>query len=269
MIVVANRAIYGDGRPFDLPDHWEAVHTEVLDTAVAQARKALNGDCATDRVAPCFDRNSSYCGTLFLDIEPNAPDLIEPSDLYAVTTLSMDLDPRHGRLLLGRGEVREGVRRELRAISPSLPIQYLDVAPEGSVETLLRMWELHSRLSHLLGDTSTWWVFAAKLAARKRPYLFPVRDNLVAQYLAGGRPLRRNDGWPGDFSVDIQVYGYLMTHPAVRADLTALANSLAERKVQAEHIDLRLLDIALWMAAVGAHRTPSSESDPQPELPAS
>ena len=49
------------------------------------------------------------------------------------------------------------------------------------------------------------WVFAAKLCARKGPKLFPVRDDLVCRWLADGRRLRKGNGWPGNFSIDIQV----------------------------------------------------------------
>lgn len=112
------------------------------------------------------------------------------------------------------------------------------------------MYELQSTFRGLLSGGSQRWVTAAKLCARKRPRLFPVRDNLVCEYLSGGRPLKTGDGWPGDFSIDIQVYGYLMTHPKVIAGLSWVRDELETgRAIRVDDEDLRLLDSALWMAA--------------------
>lgn len=256
-----NAGQYADGRTFPLPDGWASARPEVLDTARAQTLQALDLDRCVDRLSAYYDRESAYAGTLFLDVEPNNPDLVEPSDLYAVTTLSMDLDPRHGRLLLDAGDVREGVRRELRGIPANLPIEHLDAAPLGAAETLQRTWELHLRLRGLLGENSSWRVFAAKLSARKRPYLIPVRDNLVCEHLAGGRPLRRDSGWPGDFSIDMQVYAYLMTDSTIRRALADVGRAHTERRVRADSIELRLLDAALWTAA---GRRPRTVDESQP-----
>lgn len=228
-----------------------------------QTLEALQSVACVNRLSNYYDRGSAYAGTLFLDVEPNNPDLIEPSDLYAITTLSMELDPRHGRLLLDAGDVREGVRRELRAIPANVPIQHLDAAPDGAAETLQRTWELHCRFRRLLGENSNWWVFAAKLAARKRPYLFPVRDNLVCQYLRGGHPLRRDNGRPGNFSIDMQVYAYLMTDSEVRSKLTDLNTALVERGIRGDSIELRLLDAALWTAVADRRAAPLHPDEPE------
>ena len=77
------------------------------------------------------------------------------------------------------------------------------------------MWDLHDTFrSSLASDDheSIRWVFAAKLCARTGPLLFPVRDELVCRWLGGGHP-RNGDGKPGDFSIDIQAYAYLMLTP--------------------------------------------------------
>ena len=162
----------------------------------------------------------------------------------------MKLDARHGRLLLDEGEVRNGVRRQLRNLDPHLPVTDLQHGDGGSAETLARMYELQSTFRSLLSGGSQRWVTAAKLCARKRPRLFPVRDNLVCEYVGGGRPLKSGDGWPGDFSIDIQVYGHLMTHPKVIAGLGRLRDELESgRAIRVDDEDLRLLDSALWMAA--------------------
>lgn len=240
----------GDARAFALPGDWTQASAEVLETAVAQALTALTGDLAAASLGRYYDRGSSYAGTMFLDAQPNDPFSIQAADLYAVTTLSIRLDARHGRLLLDDGEVRVGVSRQLRGLEPHLPLTDLQSGEGGSAETLLRMYELQRTFRGLLSGGSQRWVTAAKLCARKRPRLFPVRDNLVCEYLGGGRPLKSGDGWPGDFSIDIQVYAHLLTHAKVIAALSWLRNELASlTDLRLDEEDLRLLDSALWMAA--------------------
>jgi hypothetical protein len=222
----------------------------VLDTARGQALAALTGAESRDDLARYYDRAGAYAGTLFLDAQPNNPHSIEAADLYAVTTLSMKLDARHGRLLLDEGEVRSGVQRQLRNLDADLPITDLEHGEGGSGETLVRMYELHKHFRDLLAGDSMRWVTAAKLSARKRPRLFPVRDNLVTEHLGGGRRLKTGDGWPGDFSIDIQIYAYLMTHPQVISGLSWLRDELTRhRGIRVDDENLRLLDSALWMAA--------------------
>lgn len=249
---MAQQGQYGsnDGRTFTLPEGWVPAADEVLATAREQTLAAVTGDASCERLARYYDRNGSYAGTLFIDAEPNDSFDIGAADLYAVTTLSMDLNARQGRLLLDVGDVRAGVLRQLRNLDPSLPITDLEHGQGGSAETLQRMYELHHRFRTLLADEGNRWVFAAKLCARKRPRLFPVRDNLVCTYLSAGRPLKSGDGWPGDFSVDIQVYAYLTTLPQVRSALSWLRAELTDKRgVQLDDGDLRLLDSALWMTA--------------------
>lgn len=255
--VMTEHGRYGadDRPPYALPDGWNPVDNEVLKTARTQALAALTGNGAVDAVARYYTPEGSYAGTLFLDVEPNDPFNVEAADLYAVTTLSMKLDARHGRLLLGDRDVRAGVHRQLRSLDPSLPITDLEHGAGGSADTLQQMYELHHRFRTLLAGGSQRWVTAAKLCARKRPRLFPVRDNLVCVYLGGGRPLKSGDGWPGDFSVDIQVYAHLMTHPPARAALSWLREEMTGRGLRVDDEDLRLLDAALWMAADKQGRT--------------
>ena len=96
------------------------------------------------------------------------------------------------------------------------------------------------------------WVFAAKLLARKRPALFPVRDAKVCIYLTGGKPLGRKAGRLGWFSRDIQVFAYLIAHPQVRERLTEARRQFTTSHPEwpINHHDLRLLDVVLWMHAI-------------------
>jgi hypothetical protein len=250
------RGCYGDGRTLDLPDGWAPASNEVLETCTDQTLAALTDADSVDAVARYYDRDGSYAGTLFLDVEPNDPFGIEPSDLYAVTTLSMKLDARHGRLLLDDGDIRTRVGGQLRNLDPDLRISDLDRGEGGSAEMLTRMYDLHRGFRSLLAGSSNRWVTAAKLCARKRPRLFPVRDNLVCEYLGGGRPLKSGDGWPGDFSIDIQVYAYLLTNRRIDAALNRVRSALTENLgVRIDQENLKLLDSVLWMAAGRQRRT--------------
>lgn len=234
---------------FALPEGWQPASNEVLATARTQALSALIEDAARE-TAPYYDPSGAYAGTLFLDVEPNEPHSVEASDLYAVTTLSMKLHARHGRLILEPGSAREDVQRQLRSLSHTLRITDLGDGEAGSAETLARMYKLHAYIRDLLAGTSQRWVTAAKLCARKRPRLFPIRDNLVCEYLGASRKLKTGDGWPGDFAVDIQVYAYLMTEPAIQDALAELRGTLSNAYgLRVDDEDMRLLDAALWMKA--------------------
>ena len=121
-----------------------------------------------------------------------------------------------------------------------------------SVRILQAMDGLQTELRSIPKPSSNKWVFAAKLAARKRPELFPVRDNVVCRYLAGVHTLQR--GHIGSFRIDIQVFAFVMSDSGVRAALNSHRYML--RKLYGPRInavpDLRLLDSSLWMAGVGA-----------------
>lgn len=68
----------------------------------------------------------------------------------------------------------------------------LDYSDHEVAAAKVAMWQLYGEIRTLLPaqpGSSNRWVFAAKLCARKRPYLFPVRDRSVCELLAG-RPLR-------------------------------------------------------------------------------
>lgn len=242
---------YGDdGRAgYELPGGWLAVGDDVYTTALNNTLEALSAEAVFDRLRRYYDREGHYAGTLFLDVQPNFPNTIEPSDLYALTTLSIDVDPLQGRLLLDSSSQQRQVRRLLRSIPDDLPLT--DIGSAGA-EMLIRMEELHSLLRTSLGGSSNRWVFASKLCARKRPSLFPVRDNLVCELLGGWAKLSPGNGRPGNFRVDIPVYAFLVTHPEVRSLLAARRGELHESGIEVDLEDLRLLDACLWMAAKAA-----------------
>jgi Family of unknown function (DUF6308) len=242
---------YADGRSYQLPTGWPQAIQEVLDTSVNQALVALRAPQCADRIRGYYNREGDFSGTTFLDVQPNDPFDITAADLWAVATLNVPVLARHGRLLLDANDARTRILRQLELLdSIDLPIADLEQGKNGSTTTLDHMWNLHHAFRSLLSSDdkeSIRWVFAAKMCARKRPRLFPVRDQLVCRWLGGGRPLRTGDGWPGDFSIDIQVYAYLMTHEGVRSEIARIHDQINEVRLDEE--DLRLLDVALWRHA--------------------
>jgi len=254
---------YADHRTYPLPRGWTPVSTDTLELAAEQAVQALETPAAVDRLLGYYDPASDYAGTTFLDVRPNDPDTVGAADLWAVSTLSMPTYVRQGRQLIDDPDVHRNVTRLLRSIDADLPLSdlehadhpYDDATPADVPEErplLDRMLELQSRFRTLLATaekSSNHWVFAAKLCARKRPLLFPVRDNLVCAYLAGGKPLGAAPGQLGRFRPDIQVYAYLITHPDVRHGLDAIRGAVTEDGVRVDEPPLRLLDAVLWTQA--------------------
>lgn len=114
------------------------------------------------------------------------------------------------------------------------------------------MRQLHDEIRTLLASdqkTSNRWVFAPKLCARKRPYLFPVRDNKVCEYLASAK-LKRGTGM-SQFDNDLQVFGYLMSHQQICEAIAGIRTTLESEGAVLDGTDLRLLDVALWTASQG------------------
>ncbi len=105
---------------------------------------------------------------------------------------------------------------------------------------------LDTELRRTPDATANRWVFAAKVCARKRPDLFPLRDRLVCTYLAGSHDLRSSA--LGPFRTDVQVFASLMSDPAVREAIAGHRTELGDAAARVP--DLRLLDAALWLAAL-------------------
>ena len=262
-------AVYGDGREFELPSGWTRLDDGLRQQALTRAMEAFGGPSAvsnsqipvavSDRVAAFYDPDSNYSGALFEMVEPNETWSVEAADLWAVSTLSMKVPPLTGRRLLTPGPSRSNVARYLHLLPPTLPITEL------TPRVLETMWDLYDCFRSIMASaeqTSNWWVFAAKLSARKRPLLFPVRDSLVCGYLSQWRPLGGRSAQLGWMSQDMQVFAYLMTSPTLRQALTDLREELSRSRVAAhlDWSDLRLLDAVLWTAAK-RERSQASDGD--------
>jgi hypothetical protein len=247
-------SIYGDGRAMALPDDWPPVEASMLDTALTMTQRACTGDQgsvehAADRLLRYYDPNGKYAGSTFLGVPSGNHYAVTASDLWAVTTLEMKIPPDAGRRLLDPGPLRSIIEAELRALPP-------DAALSATTPTLLdHMSDLYNAIRTMvppLGKRPTnQWVLSAKICARKRPLLFPVRDSMVCRFLSSNRTMGSRPGQLGWFSRDIQVLAYLSTHPLVQQNLGDIRTRL--REVQptwaVDQSDLRLLDVVLWCEA--------------------
>ena len=95
--------------------------------------------------------------------------------------------------------------------------------------------------------TSNPWVTASKICARKRPHLFPVRDNVVLDFL----------GLPKTYPVDWPAFQALVSDRESLIALTGHVRGLRGKEgvdVGDELHLLRHLDVALWMHAIATTR---------------
>lgn len=246
---------YGDGeRRMTLPQGWKPVEGTMFSTALAQTRQAFTGGAgdvehAVKHLTAYYDPAGRYAGATFLDVEGYDDYAITAADLWAVTTLSMEVPPEAGRALMNPGPLRTIVNSKLRHLPATLPLS--DVAPQH----LDHMYDLYTAIRTMLPalgkrDTNQ-WVVASKICARKRPMLFPVRDKQVCTYLGNNRLTGDKPGRLGSFGRDIQVFAYLSTHKDVRNWIKTARDEVLEQHPTwtVDWSDLRVLDIVLWMEA--------------------
>ena len=237
---------YADGRSFLLPDGWPSLLEDVLGAAVERARIAVFGEDALRRLLRYYNPSGGFASTSFLDAQPNPPKDIVAADLYAVSRLSMTIGSVQGRLLLDSGAKRTDALALLNAVDPEATIAGLNA------ELLTDMWNIHDHFRTLLTTTtrnSNHWVFAAKLCARKRPSLFPVRDSKVRDFLTGEFRSKKTIHRLGLFGNDMQVLAYLMTHAEFLGRLAELRGDCLQSDIRLDAPLLRVLDVLLWTKA--------------------
>lgn len=235
---------------YALPQGWHPVDCHVLDDALSRALDAWGRDAA-DRVRAYYDPSSDYAGGLLTQVPESDPGYVDAADLFAVTTLSMRIHPKVARALTTENSAtRQALTRALNPsrVPTTLPITALDQEPGEPGEVLAFLESAYIELRTARSTSSNAWVFAAKMCARKRPHLAPVRDRVVCELLNGG-PLRR--GGVGSFQVDIQVFAYIMSSPETTRRLLELRSEVTRRGVELEKSDLRLLDVVLWTRGIG------------------
>jgi len=228
-----------------VPERWAPVPPEAWKHAKSQALAALDLEGPRPvgpRLAAYYDRDGDFAGASFADLSPNDPADITATDLHAVSTLSVTVGPGATRRFLDSGPVRSALLAKLSDV----PCVELHVA---GPETLTAMAAFYAEVKHHLGEPSSAssdrWVTASKLCARKRPYLFPVRDSVVRDLLGLTQY--------GEYQIDWQVYRSLIgDDKVIRASDTAIAAAhqvAGTRRLQTDRDRLRVLDAALWTYA--------------------
>lgn len=219
---------------------WWRPDPTLMAEAVKLARQVVETPEATDDLISYYTVDSNYAGATFADLAPNDPYSIGPADLLAVTTLSVDVKPYAIRTLT---ELRaDEITSRLEQLDPELRLESIDPAtharPMGDLQDLMR-----SCLGRAGAATANPWVTASKLCARKRPHLFPVRDNVVLDFL----------GLPKTYPVDWPAFQGLMADQSLMAELEKRIDEAANADGVAigdpTH-RLRHLDVVLWMHAI-------------------
>lgn len=241
------------------PDQWKDVPAGVFETARERTLAALELPSAAVHLAWYYDPNGNFAGSSFSQLGPNVHDDITATDLHATELLFVRIGPRSTRRLLEDGPHRTEVLAALR--DGALDTELLIAGP-ATLEAMARLHEaVKLALSTPSAKRSSPWVTAAKLCARKRPDLFPVRDNLVQRYLGMDRYQ--------SYEIEYQVYRALIGDTEVvkavdRAVTEAHAVDLSQDLVITE-ARLRVLDAALWTHAKYGTSAPRHET-PVPEL---
>jgi len=193
-----------------------------------------------DGLAEYYDVDGNYAGATFATLGRNDPFDITADDLHAVSMLSVTVEPFATRRLLEPGEPRERVIAALQRVPIALKLR------DASGEHLKACWEFHDAVKAAIGQrtNSNPWVTAAKITARKRPHLIPVRDNVVGKGLGNGAVKSTSVYW--------QIMRGLLRTPEVAEAIAAARERLSTdahatgRTIVVDDSDLRLLDAALW-----------------------
>ena len=232
-----------DAAPWDSkPDDWKDVPAGVRESAKSQALAALDTGGQRPvgpRVAYYYDRDRNYAGASFASMYPNDPNDVTATDLHAVSLLSVTVGPRATRRLLDDGPERNEILKALRQV----PVTDLQVAGPDVLPAMGALQE--SVKSHLSAPDTKFpnsWVTAAKICARKRPSLFPVRDRVVCEYLG----LLRHGSWQIDYQVFRALIGDAEVIQACGAAVHAAHDAAGDRRLVLDIEALRVLDAALW-----------------------
>lgn len=227
------------------PEPWAVPPPHLLNDARRKALDALatsGSRPVQDRLSRFYDIGGGYAGASFALLPPNVPQTITATDLHATTLLSVTIGPGATRRLLETGPIRDRVVQALGDL-PSCALAEADADGFAAMDNFYRV--IKTALSAPGTKRKNQWVTASKLCARKRPELFPVRDNLVCNYLGLMPPARVSNR-----RVDWQVFQFLIGDEDI---LTAIKELPEVVQVFAEGVHLRmdttplrLLDAALW-----------------------
>lgn len=227
-----------------VPEDWRRAEP-FYDGALDRALTVLRDPRTPERLTRYYERTSNYAGAEFTRLSDDEPGQVTERDLLAVSLLDAPIPPVMLRALLTEGETRTQIGHLLS--EERLPLHAK--LEEATPELLAAMDELYTTLRALVPTGRVRegyamnWITAAKLCARKRPDLFPVRDEIVCRYLGT---------WPSRYQIDWQVFARVIGNEEVRDRLTRLVDRVAED----DNVDvgnpahlLRHLDVCLWMHA--------------------
>lgn len=239
-----------DDRVVTIPMDWQVVDEARYEHILEAVRVVLAGPDAVQHLVDYYSRSGNYAGSTFVDLEPVSPWDITAADLLALTLLSVEAPPYSVRRLLEPSPDRD---RVLHLLSEQALPRDAGLAT-ASTEVLESMAALHETLRRCLSPahvkTPNSWVKASKLCARKRPDLFPVRDNVVCAFLRLGH----------NYQVDWQVFRRVMQDRDIRDHIDDLASQAVARGAEIGDSSLRLrhLDVLLWMHARTLPRSSAS-----------
>lgn len=168
---------------------------------------------------------AGFAGPTFDLLQPNEPNTWHSSDLVAVGLLDVKVPPSGVRAMLS--EKAASFNDALAAIDPEVALWADD--DEQVQEALVQAAKLSRLLAAITGVGST---TTSKLLARKRPNLVPINDSVIRRLL-GVQPI---DDLPRLLRTALRTDGIIpLTRDARPFEFSGLS-------------ELRILDIALWMA---------------------
>lgn len=231
------------------PDGWNPLTDAQIKFSRAKILDAL------DR-APLecyYDIRGNFTGTSFVDLAPNYAHKVTATDLHAVAMLAVSIEPAATRRLLSETPVRKTMLEALGKVPEDVTLA------NASNAQLEAGWRFHgatlAALSEPRATNSKKWVTAAKLTARKRPLLIPVRDEKVTKSLGD---VFWEDGrayWLVMRELTSDPHVVAAARSAVAAAKARAASRVLETKFETN--TLRLIDVAVWMSAAGYARTDS------------
>jgi hypothetical protein len=225
----------------ELAEVWPAPASGALDRALASTLEALSTQGprpVQKRLRTFYNVASDYAGATFAELAPESPNEITAADLHATSLLSVELKPGATRRLLQPGTTRDAVVEVLSRIGVDARLETVDKHTADAMKSLY--FTIKASLSGDHVNNPNPWVTASKLCARKRPGLFPVRDNDVCGLLGIGKR----------WDADLAMFQALMRRREVRSALDQLPEMVRQaadgRTLVLDREPLRLLDAALW-----------------------
>ena len=236
-----------------IPATWSAVSAEQLQQAKMRTLVALDlggPHPVAKRLANYYDVDMDYAGATFVTLGPIDSDDVTATDLHAIAMLNVKAGPGATRRLLEPCASRSEVLAALRG----LPDSDLLVASPATLAAMETMYlAVKGTLSASTVARPNAWVTAAKLCARKRPDLFPVRDHKVCAYLGLATAQHK-------YQVDWQMFRFLIGDKDISLALDAACEQTmlsvrdSDRRVEMDVPRLRLLDAALWTYKIAIDR---------------